>query len=559
MAIITKFTDFINEYLNTIDLQKEYDELNTLLFNGELKPVPLKWVKTKNSGGHVHSTKVNGIETINYLAISNFRNRSYEKFRDILAHEMIHVYILQKNIKEYGGYHGVRFQELMNEINKKGFNVTIKDDGEGEIETKSLNKPIGVILTKNKVTNTLSISTVSTDILEDAAKNIIERYEYSGKIRKQSYEFWVLRSNNPLIGIYKIARKVKTLTSYIFKGTENDFNDLISSSELIEHKVQSVEYVTEELSLSKNSKYLYHTPWIGYVDDILHSNCLLAQKSEENSNTRDHNAVSFSRDSKLFYDEQPIRLRLNRDKLEKDYTLEPYIDPLFNGIDHEQEEMCRTTIKNLDKYLDAIEITTDPRLTKFVEIWDIEEILPEIESYVNKYKTPIIKLEQNGKETPIQVDEIMDIFKKLLENKKQFKTKFQEFIKENSDNDLITLYHGSSEYNEKALLENGWEPHKSTSGNQQGNPAYLYLTTTPESACWYACMKGNDKNVLEVTLPKSYLRVDPEDALWSPLSSDIDKELNRGETNFVCIKPINKEAFKKYTGPFSVTGCDDCD
>jgi hypothetical protein len=126
--------------------------------------------------------------------------------------------------------------------------------------------------------------------------------------------------------------------------------------------------------------------------------------------------------------------------------------------------------------------------------------------------------------------------------------KYLEFI--NESNEMVLLYHGSSEYGEKKLLENGWKPNMVGSGSQQGNPEYLYLALTPEMACGYAAEKGNDENVLEVRVLKSYLRVDPHDGMYH---GDVDKELKHG-TSLICYKELPSLAFSKYTGKFSITG-----
>ena len=44
---------------------------------------------------------------------------------------------------------------------------------------------------------------------------------------------------------------------------------------------------------------------------------------------------------------------------------------------------------------------------------------------------------------------------------------FQQFVNESND-DIVLLYHGTSQYNENLLLKNGWEPNKVSSGGQQG-------------------------------------------------------------------------------------------
>ena len=130
--------------------------------------------------------------------------------------------------------------------------------------------------------------------------------------------------------------------------------------------------------------------------------------------------------------------------------------------------------------------------------------------------------------------------------------KFESFKNDNNE-ETLTMYHGTSAGNEKRLLENGWKPNMVSSGSEQGNPAYLYVSNTPEGAEWYASGKGNPESVLEiVNIPKSYLGIDPEEYI----STDIDKELKQN-TSFTIRKPLSKEHFVKYDGTFSITRGDD--
>ena len=123
-------------------------------------------------------------------------------------------------------------------------------------------------------------------------------------------------------------------------------------------------------------------------------------------------------------------------------------------------------------------------------------------------------------------------------------------------NETHTMYHGTSVENEKQLIENGFEPYGSCSGGQCGNPAYLYLTQSPESANWYACQKGNDGSVIEIkNIPKSYLGVDPEDGIYV-IDNDLDKELKSGGS-FILKNKLDESHFDYWHGKLSVTGCED--
>ena len=130
----------------------------------------------------------------------------------------------------------------------------------------------------------------------------------------------------------------------------------------------------------------------------------------------------------------------------------------------------------------------------------------------------------------------------------------------NIEEETVTLYHGTCENYEEVLLKNGYSPRKPNLsgkmvwyGGQGGQPQYLYLSLTPESANWYACKKGNDGSVIEISnIPKSYLKVDPEDGMYNT----VDEELERGNSLILC-KPLSPNNFKRWGGKLTITGCGD--
>ena len=133
-----------------------------------------------------------------------------------------------------------------------------------------------------------------------------------------------------------------------------------------------------------SSDYLYHTPHIVYLNNILKDNMLRKFCTSENSCTREFEAVSLTRDEKFFYDEQVFKFKLNRKKLSKNYDIEQYIDPLFNGEDKEQEEITRENIYPLNKYLEAIQFNPNG----YIEDGDIDMVYYPLKSYLEKYKIP---------------------------------------------------------------------------------------------------------------------------------------------------------------------------
>lgn len=112
-----------------IDLQDEFEKLNSLLFGGIIKPVQMIWNTRRSAHGTVKASRnrLTGAITIKSLGISKFLDVPYKVFKDTLAHEMIHVYLLQQGIDDG---HGYRFRGEMNRINSMGlgFNVTVTMD-----------------------------------------------------------------------------------------------------------------------------------------------------------------------------------------------------------------------------------------------------------------------------------------------------------------------------------------------------------------------------------------------------------------------------------------------
>lgn len=84
-------------------------------------------------------------------------------------------------------------------------------------------------------------------------------------------------------------------------------------------------------------------------------------------------------------------------------------------------------------------------------------------------------------------------------------------------------------------------------GSQGGNPDLLYLTTTPENASWYAEEK-EDGLVLEVTVPRAALRIDPEDGTGATVEEELDLPF-RLPGSLATAFPLAAERFGLFTGP----------
>lgn len=118
---------------NTINLREEYDKLNKLLFNNSLRDVPLQWDNSRKHLGVVRAVR-NRFSTevsVEYLALSKFYKINYRQFRDVMAHEMIHVWQFLTLRK---ADHGWTFMREANRINGMGLGFLINVRNSEQIE-----------------------------------------------------------------------------------------------------------------------------------------------------------------------------------------------------------------------------------------------------------------------------------------------------------------------------------------------------------------------------------------------------------------------------------------
>lgn len=127
-----------------VDLVHEYQKLNKLLFDGKLGVYPMRWNNRKRSGAlvsyrrmgpkvaksgsrlyralHAAGSQLPELKIID-IQVSKFMSINEQALKNRLAHEMIHVYWLEKGV-EYG--HDEHFKSEMRRINR--MNVGIKVD-----------------------------------------------------------------------------------------------------------------------------------------------------------------------------------------------------------------------------------------------------------------------------------------------------------------------------------------------------------------------------------------------------------------------------------------------
>lgn len=124
---------------------------------------------------------------------------------------------------------------------------------------------------------------------------------------------------------------------------------------------------------------------------------------------------------------------------------------------------------------------------------------------------------------------------------------FNQFINENATR-TFTLYHGTCSNNGVKLIEHGWEPKNVAYGSNMGNPNYLYLSSEPEDALWFAEEKGCNTVIQVSNIPIDYLRPDPEDEAGFTMIELLDRIDNTSSpAKFILTKPLNKSHFTLYS------------
>jgi len=112
-----------------IDLQREYQRLNKKLFDNKLGIYPIKWNRKKTSGALVKKHVVTRGKTLVSvsvlgLEVSSFYSQSLDQLRDRLAHEMIHVKLLEQGLDVK---HGAQFKAEVKRVNRLGMHVTLTE------------------------------------------------------------------------------------------------------------------------------------------------------------------------------------------------------------------------------------------------------------------------------------------------------------------------------------------------------------------------------------------------------------------------------------------------
>lgn len=204
---------------NEIDLKQEFEKLNKLLFNNQLHAPQMIWNTRKGAHGTVKASrnKTTGEIKIISLSMSKFFEIPYKFFKDVLAHEMIHVYWIEKG--HFKEQHGMLFQQEMHRINSLGlgFNVTIKGDSSNynishDVVKKGLELIFTIISTDRQREKMLSVMTYQT--YKNEAKLIGNLYQNLARKKYNQVHGEFYKSTNSILQKHKVQRSFGRSISY---------------------------------------------------------------------------------------------------------------------------------------------------------------------------------------------------------------------------------------------------------------------------------------------------------------------------------------------------------
>lgn len=115
-------------------ISDNFQVINELYFNNELKTPKFEINHLKNCLGQYH-WKRNPYTCIlleSVIRISDVYDRTEDDIVNTIAHEMIHLYIRQNNIKDTRPHHGKVFNQIADRLNREGgFHIARTDSVEG--------------------------------------------------------------------------------------------------------------------------------------------------------------------------------------------------------------------------------------------------------------------------------------------------------------------------------------------------------------------------------------------------------------------------------------------
>jgi predicted metallopeptidase len=225
----------VNESMDRsgIDMQADWDRLNDMMFGGALRRVPLRWMTSKHRLGVM---TYDGPGVIKYVGVSDFYDMSRQQYLDVLAHEMIHVWLEQSGVNERDA-HGPRFLAKVRELNERfpDFDIKKSENAEGySVTAGKKSKEYGAVVFKDGDKYSVVVADARAVSDERAVDDFIEGIRKHALRGFSRLEVKMYLSRNPELAKFKVKRSLslKSMELFVLKpelAKELESDELVRS------------------------------------------------------------------------------------------------------------------------------------------------------------------------------------------------------------------------------------------------------------------------------------------------------------------------------------------
>jgi len=224
------------------DLIDDFKYLNELLFDNQVKEIPISYFNSKTKAGLMEVRK--GLMSIK---ITKFFELSRQQRLSILSHEMIHALMYQNNIKDNND-HGRTFMKIVDEMNKKQDEFVVsKTEMLSDFKPTSKNKKeIGIIVFKLGKDDEHTAVFVNKEIINDRKSlnefcDQLKQYikhpmNVFKKDRIVKLEFW--KCDDPYLSKFKIKRTLNLRSLELNAISSNDLKTIETGKKLFDCKIK---------------------------------------------------------------------------------------------------------------------------------------------------------------------------------------------------------------------------------------------------------------------------------------------------------------------------------
>ena len=214
-----------NVHAKDINFQEMYDEFNKKYFGGKLPKIPIEvTAQLRRAGGKAHAKSEADAEgVVRYvptrIQISSFYKSHPDRFKNILLHEMLHVFFFSTmTSREYERYfrknaHSDLFALYAKKLSDaSGITVGLTDDISDAEVHQTKKKTFGYLVC---LINTNTAIRVVKDSFYDDEQNLAILKRHLVKMKSRGLkEAYIGKSDNPYLLRFPVQRSVSDLTMY---------------------------------------------------------------------------------------------------------------------------------------------------------------------------------------------------------------------------------------------------------------------------------------------------------------------------------------------------------